>query len=170
MGDVSRRGLLGGLFRRPARAIGEKLPEVIRSAAPGAAPARTQVVPSREYPKRVRGADEIVKAVADAHGRFVCDLREKPLFPGGTWKIVADELAEPLVLVRVSPGHIACATGECTVDGSDLRWHAGLEVVWCPGCGSQWRLDGSVARSPARRPLLSLHVVEDDGVVRIDVP
>jgi hypothetical protein len=166
MGDVSRRGLLGGLFRKPAEVLRDKIPEALR----GGLPAPRAVEPKRTYPRRLRPADDTVVAKPDAAGRFVVDLRARPLLPGGSIRVQAAELAEPLVLVRVTLEHLACATGECTLDGSDLKWHAGLDNLWCPGCGSQWRLDGSLARGPAHGELLSIHVTEAEGLVRLDVP
>lgn len=162
---VSRRDLLGGLLRRPVDEIRERLPASFRSAAP-----RTQGAEQFTYPTRRRPPDHTVRATPDAAGRYRVDLASKPLLPGMSWRVVADDLAEALVLVRVSDAHCAAATGECPLDASDVFYQRAQDVLWCPGCGSQWRLDGSVARGPARAELLSLHVDEAEGVARIDVP
>lgn len=158
---VSRRGLLGGLLRRPVEEIRGKL---------GPAGAAAAAQRAFTYPKRSRPLDHTVKATRDDAGRYRVDLAARPLAPGMSWRVVADDLAEALVLVRVDADHVAAATGECPLDGSDLFFQRSADVLWCAGCGSQWTLDGEVARGPARGKLLSLHVDEAEGVARIDVP
>ena len=167
---VSRRDLFGGILRRPVEELKDKLPKALGGVVPGARPAPTPAAARPAFPRRIRPPMHTIVAVADAAGRFRVDLNAKPLDVGRSWRVAAAELAEPLVLVHVSPTHYAAATGECAVDGSDVQWHPGEDVLWCPACGSRWRLDGAVVRGPARRGLLSLHVDEAEGVVRIDVP
>jgi hypothetical protein len=155
---VSRRDLLGGILRRPVDEVRTQL------GAPGAAK------PAFTYPRRQRPADHTVRAVRDDAGRYRVDLAARPLAGGMSWRVVADDLAEALVLVRVSADHVAAATGECPLDRSDLFFQRQQDVLWCAGCGSQWSLDGEVVRGPARGRLLSLHVDEVEGIARIDVP
>lgn len=169
---VSRRDLFGGILRRPVEELKDRLPKALADAVPGARPAESAKPAAARptFPRRIRPPMHTITAVCDPAGRFRVDLNAKPLDAGRSWRVAAAELAEPLVLVRVSSTHYAAATGECSVDGSDVQWHPGEDVLWCPACGSRWRLDGAVVRGPARRGLLSLHVDEAEGVVRIDVP
>lgn len=171
--DPSRRNLLGNLLRKPIEEATRRIPEQVAPALRGAAAfARQPPLPQPKVvpPRRLRPDAGVLRAVEDEAGRFRVDLAARPLAVGQSAKVVADVLAEPLVLVRVNAEHLAAATGECPVDRSDLIWHPGQEVLWCPGCGSQWRLDGHVVRGPARQRQLALHVVEMEGVARIDVP
>lgn len=167
---VSRRDLLGGFLRRPMREIRDRIPEALRNAGPLAPGKRPPTAPPRTYPKRLRVATDTLRATADASGNFLVDLSAAPLEIGQSRRVVAAELGEALVVVRVSEDHHAAATGECPVDGSDVLWHAPQEVLWCPGCGSRWRLDGSVVCAPTKIGLLSIHVDEAEGVLRLDVP
>jgi len=192
---VSRRGLLGGLFQRPLKEIRERIPDAFigggaspATRAPGEpgqpardtappAPAAPGASPTRMHPpRRLRPRIHTVPAFRDAnespggHPRYVVDLNLKPLDAGRSWRVAAADLAEPLVLVRVNDTHYAATTGECPLDFSDLNWQAAEDRLWCPGCGSRWRLDGAVAQGPARRELLPLLVDEKAGVVRIEVP
>lgn len=170
-GGVSRRDLLGGFLKRPLHEIQSRIPEALRNAAPlGPGSRAGSPSPRASYPKRLRVQSDTVRATADASGNFLVDLGAAPLAVGQSRRVVAAELGEALVVVRVSEEHHAAATGECPVDGSDVLWHAPQEVLWCPGCGSRWRLDGSVVCAPARTPLLSIHVDEAEGVLRLDVP
>ena len=72
--------------------------------------------------------------------------------------------------MRVAGDHYAASTAECPVDASDVQWHAENDVLWCPGCGSRWRLDGTIVQGPAEQELLSLHVDVLEETARIDVP
>lgn len=169
--DVSRRDLLGGLLRRPLDGIRERLPGALSGLAPGGAAKPASSWQKRTtWPRRLRPPTHTVTAKPDAAGRFVVDLNAHPLEPGRSWRVRAEELAEPLILVRVAGTHHAASTAECPVDASDVQWHAENDVLWCPGCGSRWRLDGRVAQGPAAQDLLSLHVDVLDGIARIDVP
>lgn len=169
---VSRRGLLGGLFQRPLQEIRERLPASLTRASPDAAAGGGRMHP----PRRLRPRTHTVPAFPDATApqgpetRFVVDLTAKPLAPGHSWRVVAEVLAESLVLVRVNETHYAATTGECPIDASDLHWKAEEDRLWCPACDSRWRLDGAVTKGPSRRPLLPLLLEEKDGVVRIHVP
>lgn len=169
-GRVSRRGLFGFLGRglrdakeaakdvaREERAAREAAKKGVADPAPVPRPA------SPSYPRRLRPAAESVATALDAGGRVLLDLAARPVPVGGSLRVTATGLAEPLLFVRVNEGHFATVTGECPLDGSDVLWHGTRDCAWCPSCGSQWRLDGEVLRGPARDPLVSCHtdVLED---------
>jgi Rieske Fe-S protein len=75
--------------------------------------------------------------------------------------------ADPFVLVRIGEDHWAAAVGTCPVDLSDLLFSAPQDRLWCPSCGSQWRMDGIVLRGPTRIGLQSVHVDVLEGVARL---
>jgi len=160
---VSRRGLLG-IFGVGAKGFRDSLEREASNLGPTA---RRAPAPRPTFERKVRPPAETVVAKLVALGEWMLDLNERPLGVGGTWRVVGEALAEPLLVVRVHPTHVAVVGGECALDGSDLLWLAFEDRVACPSCGSRWRLDGAVARAPADSRLASFVAEERDGVLRI---
>jgi hypothetical protein len=159
---------LFGLFGRGARRARDTLKNAVPEIAPGAAPQ----APAPSPPRRLwlRPPDETVAARQEAPGAWTVDLRGRPLAEGSSLRVVGEGLAEPLVLVRVHATHLAAARGQCALDGSDLLWISQTDRLYCPGCTSRWRLDGTPARGPAIQSLASYVVEESAGVVSIRAP
>lgn len=176
--SVSRRGLFGILTKGFADARDTAKEELARprdGAAPaGSAPSAPTPAgsPIRQgggprFATRNRPASETVAGKADAAGRVTADLAAAPLAVGASVRIDVPGLPAPLVLVRVTDRHHTACTGACPEDASDLLWSGPQDVLWCPSCGSRWRLDGSLMRGPAAATLASWNALVLDGVARL---
>lgn len=178
---VSRRGLFGILTKGFADARDTAKEELARprdgekSAAsaqssqsaptPAGSPIRKGGGP--RFATRNRPSSETVAGKADAAGRVTADLTAAPLAIGGSVRIYVPGLPLPLVLVRVTDRHHTACTGACPEDASDLLWSGPQDVLWCPSCGSRWRLDGSLMRGPATATLASWNAVVLEDVARL---
>lgn len=178
--QVSRRGLFGA-FRRGARSLRDGLDDVHRAhrgnaRTAGEAP-RYPVGPSDDgaaeeaaYDRLLRPARELAFAVQSGPASWTVDLGERRLQPGDDSVVRGGGLMEPLVLVRVNAHHWAACTGECPVDGSDIRWRHDEDLLRCPSCASAWRLDGECLQAPADSPLARFVVdAYDDDEGRAEV-
>ena len=145
---VSRRGLFGFLTKGLAEArdvAKEGLADVKGKRAKGmpSSPANPVDPPGRpQFEQRLRPASDTVTVDADAAGRITLDLRKSPIAIGGSLRVACVKSPLPLVLVRVNDDHYAVCAGACPTDASDVLWSAPQDVLWCPSCGSRWRLDG----------------------------
>jgi len=156
---VSRRGLLG-IFGEGLRELRDTAKAVEKPFVP---PPETKPA----FPRRARPASEVRMGTCDPHGRMALDLRAAPLAEGASIRVDAVGFPVPVVLVCVNASHFAACATTCPCDGSDVVWSPEADVLWCPSCGSRWRLDGAVVRGPAVRGLRSFVVQEAEGDVRI---
>jgi len=164
--EVSRRGLFG-VFRRGARSLRDGLEDVQRAHRgetdrPAGA---SRPAPDASYDRLLRPPGELACAVASGPDAWSVDLQGRALAPGDDAVVRGGGLDEPLVLVRVHAHHWAACTGECPVDGSDIRWRHDEDLLRCPSCGSAWRLDGDSLEGPADSALARFVVdaYEGDG-------
>lgn len=172
---VSRRGLFGILTKGFADARDTAKEELARPrdganpASPGPTPAGSPIRKGGgpRFATRNRPSSETVAGKADAAGRVTADLTAAPLAIGGSVRIDVPGLPLPLVLVRVTDRHHTACTGACPEDASDLLWSGPQDVLWCPSCGSRWRLDGSLMRGPATGTLVSWNALVLEGVARL---
>ena len=75
--------------------------------------------------------------------------------PGSQVKVKLPNIHEPVLIVRTKIGFNA-TEGICTNSArTELLYVAEEERLKCLGCGSRFKLDGSVASGPAVKPLRS---------------
>ena len=75
--------------------------------------------------------------------------------PGSQVKVRLPNVKEPVLVVRTKIGFNG-TTGICsTSNRTELQYMPEEGVIKCLGCGSQFKLDGSVVRGPAKEPLKS---------------
>ena len=160
---VSRRALFG-VLRRGARHLREGLDDVHRAHG-GASEQRpgAPADPPASHDRLLRPPAELALATPTGPDAWAVDLKSRRLAPGDDAVVRGRGLDEPLVLVRVHDHHWAACSGECPVDGSDLRWAAADDVLRCPSCGSAWRLDGASVRGPADSALARFVVAAYEG-------
>jgi hypothetical protein len=179
---VSRRGLFG-VFGKGLRNLKDGLDDVHRAHKGASRPAGAggsagapdrppPPPPSSAYERVVRPPDELAPATATSPGTWSVDLGERRLPVGDSVVVSGGELTEPVILVRVNAHHWAACTCECPVDGSDLLWAADDDRLRCPGCASEWRLDGVSLGGPADCELARFVVdayEDDDGAVEVRI-
>lgn len=82
--------------------------------------------------------------------------------PGSQVKVKLPNVAEPVLVVRTKIGFNG-TQGLCSASGrTELQYMPDENVLKCIGCGSEFKLDGSVQRGPAKHPLKS-YVVDLQG-------
>ena len=156
MGDkrrgVSRRGLFG-VFRKPLRDLKDGLEDVHRAQSgqprPATRPEDAAAAPSVDYERVVRPPEDLAPAEPAGPGSWTVDLAERRIEVGSSVLISGGEMPEPVILVRVHAHHWAACSCECPVDGSDILWAHDDDRLRCPGCASEWRLDGESLGGPA---------------------
>jgi len=78
--------------------------------------------------------------------------------PGSQVKVKLPNVSEPVLVVRTKIGFNG-TTGICsTSNRTELQYMPEDGVIQCLGCGSQFKLDGTVMRGPAKLPLKSYAV------------
>lgn len=78
--------------------------------------------------------------------------------PGSQVRVRLPHVAEPVLIIRTKVGFNA-TEGICTNSArTELQWMPDEERIKCLGCGSRFRLDGSVSQGPATQPLKSYAV------------
>jgi hypothetical protein len=173
---VSRRGLFD-VFGKGLRNLREGLDDVHRAhkdepkRAPVVPPAPPDPPPDRsDYERVIRPPADLVPAEPSGSGSWNVDLGERRLAVGEHVLVSGGELPEPVILVRVQAHHWAACTCECPADGSDVLWIDAEDRLRCPGCASEWRLDGESLSGPADCPLSHFVVdayEDDDGGVEV---
>jgi nitrite reductase/ring-hydroxylating ferredoxin subunit len=170
---VSRRGLFG-VFRKGARSLRDGLDDVQRAhrGEPVPYPAAQ---PEIQYDRLLRPPVDLAVGRASGPAAWIIDLQGRRLRPGEDAVVRGGGLMEPLILVRVHEHHWAACTGECPIDGSDIRWQHVEDLLRCPSCSSAWRLDGECLQGPADSALARFVVdayEDDEGgtEVRVHAP
>ncbi len=78
--------------------------------------------------------------------------------PGSQVKVRLPHVKEPVLIVRTKVGFNA-TEGICTNSArTELQWMPDEERIKCLGCGSRFKLDGTVSSGPATQPLKSYAV------------
>ncbi len=177
-GGVSRRRLFG-VFGKGLRSLRDGLDDVHRAHAGTPSPAsESPPLPpdpppsSGDYERVARPPDEMATASPGGPGTWNVDLGDRRLDVGESALVTGGELPEPVILVRVSEHHWAACTCECPADASDILWSRAADRLRCPGCASEWRLDGASLGGPADSAL-GRFVVDayegDDGAVEVRI-
>ena len=82
--------------------------------------------------------------------------------PGSQVKVRLPNVQEPVLIVRTKVGFNG-TQGICSSSNrTELQFVPEDGVIKCLGCGSQFKLDGTVQRGPAKNPLKS-YVVDLQG-------
>jgi len=77
---------------------------------------------------------------------------------GSQVKVRLPNVPEPVLIVRTKVGFNG-TTGICSSSArTELQYMPEEGILQCLGCGSQFKLDGSVVRGPAKMPLKSYAV------------
>ncbi len=90
--------------------------------------------------------------VFDANIDHTMPLPEALSQPGSQVKVRLPGGAEPVLVVRTKIGFNGTAA-VCTKNPTDVQYIHEEGILKCLGCGSTFKLDGSVARGPANKPL-----------------
>lgn len=78
--------------------------------------------------------------------------------PGSQVKVRLPHVKEPVLIVRTKVGFNA-TEGICTGSArTELQYFIEEDRIKCLGCGSRYKLDGSVVQGPAKMPLKSYAV------------
>ncbi|MBI3854632.1 MAG: twin-arginine translocation signal domain-containing protein [Planctomycetes bacterium] len=78
--------------------------------------------------------------------------------PGTQVKVRLPNVSEPVLVVRTKIGFNG-TTSICTASSrTELMYMPDDNMIKCLGCGSQFKLDGTVWRGPAKQPLKSYAV------------
>ena len=73
---------------------------------------------------------------------------------GGSAKLVHPKLKEPIIVVHPSTVQFLALSGLCTHRGRPVEYHHGANQLRCINFGhSQFGLDGTCIKGPAKRPL-----------------
>jgi len=116
---------------------------IVASAAAAAAIVTTTGCVSNPAPTFEAGVDHTIP------------LPEALSEPGSQVKVKLPNIHEPVLIVRTKIGFNA-TEGVCTNSArTELQYVAEEERLKCLGCGSRFKLDGSVAQGPAVKPLRS---------------
>jgi Rieske Fe-S protein len=82
--------------------------------------------------------------------------------PGSQVKVMLPHVTEPVLIVRTKIGFSA-TEGICTQSArTELQFMPDEDRLKCLGCGSRFKLDGSITQGPATKPLKS-YVVDLQG-------
>jgi len=135
---TDRRSSRRDLFRL----LGRSLAEAAGKGLPAPPPARARA-PRGEAP------EPPVEAPLE-RGRLAVDLALHPIPPGCGRRVHAAGWPEPVLLVRVSPDHLAAVTADCPHCEGELRYDPGRDAVLCPRGEAAFRMDGHAAEGERR--------------------
>lgn len=93
--------------------------------------------------------------------------------PGGGQK--HSGLFPPILINRGEAGELHVLSADCTHEGCAVRELDPVSKLVLCSCvfsphGSRYRIDGAVARGPARTPLQKFDFVEREGVIEVELP
>jgi cytochrome b6-f complex iron-sulfur subunit len=74
-----------------------------------------------------------------------------------------------ILAIHARDGHLYAVNSVCTHMGCDVLYDKDLGHVRCPCHGSEYGLDGHNIKGPAKKPLASYRITNDDGQVVIQV-
>jgi cytochrome b6-f complex iron-sulfur subunit len=89
---------------------------------------------------------------------------------GGQLSVTAPELDDKILVARVSTEQLHAVSIRCTHFGSEVNLVASEKRFRCNSHGSQFGYDGSVIEGPAKEPLKTYEVIEQDGRILVIVP
>ena len=76
--------------------------------------------------------------------------------------------AKPVLIVRNPDNmNLSAVNPTCTHQGCTVEWKTDTKIFACPCHGSKFSSDGKVLTSPAKKPLESFEVKEEDGLVLV---
>lgn len=91
--------------------------------------------------------------IIDAGVDHTIPLPESLSEPGSQVKVRLPNIKEPVLIVRTKIGFNA-TEGICTNSArTELQFMPDEDRIKCLGCGSRFKLDGSVSQGPALKPL-----------------
>ena len=87
------------------------------------------------------------------------ELKEKGQLEDKTFGVVVIRNPEDEALIALNP--------QCTHAGCPADWDAEAKLFACPCHGSKFKPDGEVSNGPAKEPLASYEVKEEEGLVLV---
>jgi len=82
--------------------------------------------------------------------------------PGSQVKVRLPNVPDPVLIVRTKIGFNGTTSICSSSNRTELQYNADENVIKCLGCASEFKLDGTVARGPAKQPLKA-YVVDLQG-------
>jgi len=73
--------------------------------------------------------------------------------PGSQVKVRLPNVPEPVLVVRTRIGFNGTSAICSSSNRTELQYMPDTNVIKCLGCASEFKLDGTVARGPAKQPL-----------------
>ena len=73
--------------------------------------------------------------------------------PGSQVKVRLPNVPDPVLVVRTRIGFNGTSAICSSSNRTELQYMPDTNVIKCLGCASEFKLDGSVARGPAKEPL-----------------
>lgn len=89
---------------------------------------------------------------------------------GGSGKIIDPRLLDPLIIARVAEEEYAATSIKCTHRGVEVEYQQDKRIFECASLGSsEFALDGSRLRGPAKKPLKAYRVslVESELIIEL---
>ena len=82
--------------------------------------------------------------------------------PGSQVKVRLPNVPEPVLVVRTRIGFNGTSAICSSSNRTELQYMPDTNMIKCLGCASEFKLDGTVARGPAKQPLKA-YVVDLQG-------
>jgi cytochrome b6-f complex iron-sulfur subunit len=87
----------------------------------------------------------------------------------GSLLIESPGVSGKILAIHARDGHLYAVNSVCTHMGCDVLYDKDLGHIRCPCHGSEYGLDGHNIKGPAKRPLASYKITNDNGRVVIEV-
>jgi cytochrome b6-f complex iron-sulfur subunit len=87
----------------------------------------------------------------------------------GSLLIKSQGVKGKILAIHARDGHLYAVNSVCTHMGCDVLYDKDLGHIRCPCHGSEYGLDGHNIKGPAKRPLASYRITNDNGQVVIQV-
>jgi len=87
----------------------------------------------------------------------------------GSLLIKAQGVKGKILAIHARDGRLYAVNSVCTHMGCDVAYDKDLGHIRCPCHGSEYGLDGHNIKGPAKRPLASYKITNDNGQIVIEV-
>ena len=76
-------------------------------------------------------------------------------------------IKDGVIVAHISPGNYVALSAACTHEGTEVEYNSTKQLFVCPAHDSEFKTDGTVQKSPARKALTHYNVEVNQNIIRV---